>query len=133
MASFVVNGGKGSADMRAKLKKFGSGMPREIGQALYQETSVEATEVKKRTPVEHGDLRASIFVLGPFVEGRTIWCLIACGGPSAPYAIYVHEDLQAFHKVGQAKFLESVILESRSFMGARVAARVSINRALAGA
>jgi hypothetical protein len=38
----------------------------------------------------------------------------------------VHEDLDAFHKVGQAKYLESVIMESRGFIGARVARRLNI-------
>jgi len=123
---------KGNPEMRARLKKFGSGMPTEIGRALFQESNIEATEVKKRTPVEYGDLRASVHVIGPFIQGRTIWCMIVCGGPAALYAIYVHEDLTAYHKVGQAKFLESVILESRAFMGARVTARISINRAMAG-
>lgn len=28
---------------------------------------------------------------------------------TAPYAVYVHEDMQAFHPTGQAKFLETAI------------------------
>lgn len=30
-------------------------------------------------------------------------------GYSAPYALHVHEDLETFHRVGQAKFLEEPI------------------------
>jgi hypothetical protein len=49
---------------------------------------------------------------------------ITVGGPSASYAIYVHENLENFHPIGQAKFLESVVLESAPFLGARIATRV---------
>lgn len=93
---------------------------------------MEATEVKKRTPVDKGTLRGTVHVVGPVREGKRIYTLIACGGPSAPYAVYVHENLEAFHKVGQAKFLESVIMESRAYMGARVAKRMELNRAVSG-
>lgn len=111
--------------MRKGQKAIGDG----VAVALYQETGVEATEVKKRTPVDKGTLRATVHVVGPVREGTRIYTLIACGGPSAPYAVYVHENLEAFHKVGQAKFLESVILESKAYIGSRVAKRVSINSA----
>jgi hypothetical protein len=46
------------------------------------------------------------------------------GGASVLYAIFVHENLENFHPIGQAKFLESVINESRSYMAARIAARL---------
>ncbi len=110
------------------LRRVKKNLPQEIGRALYQETEIERTEVVKRTPVDHGDLRASERTLGPFFEGDRIYTQIVAGGPSAPYAIYVHEILTAFHKVGQSKFLESVIMESRAFIAARVARRVEINR-----
>lgn len=32
-------------------------------------------------------------------------------GYTAPYALYVHEDLQAFHPNGQAKYLEQAMRE----------------------
>lgn len=37
-------------------------------------------------------------------------------GYAAPYAIYVHEDLYAHHKVGQAKFLEQPVRQYRNDM-----------------
>ena len=51
------------------------------------------------------------------------------GGPAAGYAIYVHEDLGAFHPVGDAKFMESVLNESRPFLAKRIAARVDLTEA----
>lgn len=125
----------GVEKMRKNLKSVKEKVPNEIARALYIELEIGSKEVKRRTPVDEGELRASIHVQGPFVvylKGRrVIYGNIVAGGPSAPYAIYVHEDLDAQHKVGQAKFLESWLLESRPNMAARVARRVQINRALA--
>ena len=41
-------------------------------------------------------------------------------GYSAPYAVYVHENLEAHHPVGQAKFLEAAARRYRREMGAMV-------------
>lgn len=121
--------------VRQKLLRFKRLFPDELARALALETLVEVKEVKRRTPVDKGPLRASVHMLGPLRRGGgdrlSVYCLIVAGGPSAPYAIYVHEDLEAIHPVGQAKFIESVILESRPFMAARVARRIELRRALA--
>jgi hypothetical protein len=130
----------GIPDMQRKLRAFGRKYPDEVGRGLYLETEIEATEVKKRTPVWNpdnavpkghtpGSLRASVHVIGPVRVGDKVYTLIVAGGTAAPYALYVHEDLEAFHKTGQAKYIESVILESRPFILQRVAARVELNRA----
>jgi hypothetical protein len=117
--------------MAAKLRSVSKSMPQLIAAALYQETEVEAKEAKRRTPVDTGNLRASIHVIGPKWRNnsRYVYCLIAAGGPAAPYAIYVHENLEAFHKVGQAKYIESVVLEARQHMARRVARRIQLNKA----
>jgi hypothetical protein len=118
--------------MRAKLARLASRFPDEVKRALYIETEIEVKEVKRRTPVDKGPLRASVHQQGPDRSGvRTIGTAIVAGGTAAPYAIYVHENLDAFHAVGQAKFIESVILEARPHMGRRVAKRIELHRALA--
>lgn len=122
----------GAKEMRARLARLRSRIPDELSAALYQETEVETTEVKRRTPVDKGPLRASVHAEGPFREGRRIWTLIVAGGPAAPYAIFVHEDPDAIHKVGQWKFIESVIRESTPYLAARIAARIDLNQALEG-
>jgi hypothetical protein len=123
---------KGIAAMSAKLRALNTALPKEVERALFQEASVEQKEVRRRTPVDLGDLRRSIAVVGPTRAGKVVFVKIVAGGPAAPYAIYVHENLTAYHKVGQAKFLESVIMESRPYMAARVAKRIDLNRALKG-
>lgn len=125
---------RGKEAMVAKLRRFAAKFPNEVGRALYIETEIELKEVKRRTPVDTGELRASEHVVGPIIKrsskGPVIYCMIVAGGPATPYAVYVHEDLDAFHKVGQAKFIESVLLESRPYMAMRVAKRIELNRAL---
>jgi len=133
----------GAAQFKLALKRVARAFPDEVAAALYKESQIEATEVKRRTPVWNssrrvplgvvpGALRASVRVLKPIRQGSRVYTLIAAGGTSAPYAIFVHEDLDAFHQVGQAKYLESVILESRAFMAIRIARRIDLKRVLEG-
>jgi len=68
------------------------------------------TEAKQRTPVDTGALRASGSVTGPTAGGTTASMRLIF---AASYARAVHENLTAHHRVGQAKYLESVILEHR--------------------
>jgi hypothetical protein len=122
----------GVSQFAAKARRFAGNLEKQTDKALYQETQIELKEVKRRTPVEFGELRASVHVEGPTRQGNSVWTKIVAGGPSAPYAIYVHEDLDAFHPVGQAKYIESVLLESQPFMAARVARRIDLNKAWNG-
>ena len=87
---------------------------------------VKRTEVVKRTPKDVGTLRNTIHVDGPESQGKRITVAIVAGGPAAPYAIVQHENLSFKHTEGQAKYLESVILESRSTIGADIAALVKL-------
>jgi len=125
---------RGVGDMVAKIKAFQQRFPDHVIRALRVEAEIEATEAKKRAPVYSGKigpgypipgvLRASIHVEGPFREGRRIWAEVVAGGAAGAYAIRQHEELDWFHKIGQAKYIESVIMESRQFMAMRLAARI---------
>lgn len=121
----------GMEKLRARLAAMAKRIPNEVARALFAEAQVEMTEAKRRVPVDTGALRASGHVGNPQVVWRDITVRLAFGGPAAPYAIKVHEDLSAYHKTGQAKFLESVILESAPYMAKRVAKRIELTR-LAG-
>lgn len=54
------------------------------------------------TPLDTGALRASERVVG---DGTSVDMTIAIEA-TAPYAIYVHEDLTKYHPIGKAKFIE---------------------------
>lgn len=112
--------------MVAKLRKLQEELPDTFGNALRQEAEIEATECKKRCPVDTGALRASIQASGPFRNGRSITCNIEAGGPAEPYALIVHEDLEASHRVGEAKYIERPLQESAPYMADRIAKRIAL-------
>ena len=119
---------KGLDKVMRNLERLAQQIPNEVGRALYEEAQIEKLESMRRTPVDTGALRASHEVSHPVINGRDIEVTISVGGVSAPYAVIVHENLDAFHPVGQAKFLESTIMESRPFLAQRIAARISLER-----
>lgn len=120
----------GIEKVQRRLQQLAQRIPNEVARALYEEAQIERTESMRRTPVDTGALRGSHHVTGPEIRGREISVTIEVGGAAAPYAIQVHEDLSAFHRVGQAKFLESTILESAPFFASRVARRIDLNKAV---
>ena len=125
---------KGASEMRATLKRIAAKFPDRVASALFIEASVEMTESKRRCPVDitpnaphPGQLRASGTVHPPERSGNNISVTLSYGGAAQDYAVWVHEVLDAVHPVGQAKYLESVLNESRSHMAARIAARVHLS------
>ena len=116
-------------EMKARLRQVAREFPDLVARALYLEAQIELTESKRRVPVDTGVLRASGQVVGPDGgTGRKLFVTIAYGGAAESYAIIVHEDLDAFHRIGQAKYLESVLLESAPYMADRLAKRVQLNK-----
>lgn len=110
--------------LQGELLTIAEEMGRSAAEALFVEANIEMTEAKQRTPVATGALRASGVVLPVEHEGDEFSCVLQFGGPAVDYAIFVHEDLEAYHKVGQAKFLESVVNESAPHLADRVVARM---------
>lgn len=116
---------KDTQNVRKKIQSLLKVMPNIMKTAVREEAEIEATESKRRTPVDLGTLRSTIHVEGPdLLPNGSVTAAIVAGGPAAPYAVYVHEDLAAHHKVGQAKFIESTLKESAPFLPARVAKRI---------
>lgn len=111
----------GGTAMLKKLQQLRAQFPDHFAAALRQEAEIEATECKKRCPVKSGALRASIHVEGPVRDGRKIQCRVVAGGPSLDYALTVHEDLDAIHKNGEAKFIERPLKEAAPQMAERIA------------
>ena len=121
---------KASNTLGPSLTRMAAKYPGIVGLALRMETEIEAAEAKRRVPVDLGALKSSIHATGPTWKGRSVQCAIVAGGPAAGYAVIVHEDLEAFHKVGQAKYIESVINESKAHIGARVAKRAQLGKVI---
>ena len=116
----------GVEKMSQKMTQLAAKVPGKAGAALYAEALIEQAESMQRTPVDTGALRASHITTHPerSIGGGTISVTIQVGGPAAGYALAVHEDMEAFHKTGQAKYLESTINESAPHLAARIGARL---------
>ncbi len=94
--------------------------------AMYQEAEVIMAEAKSLTPVDTGALRASGHVNEPDVSENEVTVTMGFGGPAVDYAIYVHENLAAFHDDGQAKFLEQPLMIAANDLVSRIADRVKL-------
>jgi hypothetical protein len=113
--------------MRRRLELLKKRFPDAQVRALYQEAQIEMTESKKRVPVDTGTLRSSGHVVKPVTLGTRTTVDLVYGGAAEEYAVIVHENLGALHEVGQAKYLESVLMQSAPHMARRIAARVKFN------
>ena len=121
MAQFRVKGAKATARHIAAI---GPRVEARIQGVLRAVAESRLTEMKRRTPVDEGTLKGTLHVTGPrrSVSGQEVgW---AAGGPSAPYAAVQHEDTTLRHTTGQAKFIESVVMEQSTAMVAEIAAAV---------
>lgn len=112
----------------ANLKRLTQKFPEDVKKAVYLEAQIEMTESKRRVPVDTGVLRASGEVSTPERHGDNVSVVLSYGGAANDYAIPVHENPDAFHPVGQWKYLESVLDESRPHMLARIGARINLNK-----
>lgn len=117
---------KGTAEVQAKIVEALRSMSGNAEAALYQEAEREMTEAKQRTPVDTGTLRDSGHVQQPERDSDGVSVTMGFGGAAEEYAIIVHENLEALHPVGQAKFLESVLQESAPHLLERIANRIKV-------
>jgi hypothetical protein len=122
----------GESELLRNIERLGLGM---IAQA--QEVGAEVGEelvlvpARDRAPKKTGRLRRSGFVRARKFRDAVVVKIIF-GGELAPYAAFVHENLEAHYKVGEAKFLERTFLAARNDFVPAVAARFSLAKAVRG-
>ena len=111
---------QGINEMRDKMAKLAAALPKAEVRATNKFGRIELAEMKKITPVDTGELvdsgSYSVTVNGSLIRLMFLF--------SAHHAAIVHEDLEAFHPRGQAKYVESVLNESGPHFLERVAADV---------
>lgn len=98
-------------DVLDKLGRIPAAVKDGLATQLYQSAEEVMAKAKELTPVDTGALRASGHVQPPVEDARGVSVELGFGGPAAPYAVYVHENLDARHTVGQAKFLEEPLMQ----------------------
>ena len=121
MADIKLDVSKVTLNLETFAKQFAY---EDMAKALYQEALLVAENSKALTPVDTGALRASHTVSEPITDSDGISVKIGAGGPTAPYSVYVHEDLEAHHEVGQAKFLQTAVSNAARTLPMRIAARL---------
>lgn len=116
----------GEDEVDRALKRAGSDAQRSLGRALYVEGERIMGESKRLCPVDTGTLRSSGRVQEPVHQGETVTVVLSYGGAAAPYAVSVHENMNAYHAPPtQAKFLEQPALEARETMPGRLARTIA--------
>jgi len=116
------------ADVKGKLKNFARHAPTKTARAAKVELEVEKRESMRRTPKKTGAAAASHKVSEPIVTPDGVSVEVTAGDEKTEsYIIPLHENLEAHHVNGQAKFLESTMNESAPFIAGRIARRVEID------
>lgn len=91
------------------VERRGIEMKREAAKFLRREGRSILAEVKSEIPEETGALRASARLRVSARKRGGVSVTISVGGQDAPYAVIVHEDTQARHGKGKAKFVEDPV------------------------
>lgn len=129
---------KGTKALNRQFRRYGREAILGLKTGLSQEAEGIITQSKGIIPIDTGNLRASGHVQPPEVFGSRASVEFGFGGPSGSgnvsgdtnsenvdYAVKVHEDLESFHRVGQAKYLEVPVNRAIPGMSDRIAKDVS--------
>lgn len=108
MASVIRLTLHGDEVLYARLANAPQKVQRAAGEGLRAAGEKILDEAGERTPVDTGRLKGSRAMVGPTGSGNKIEVVLQYG---TTYAIYVHERLELNHPVGQAKFLESAVID----------------------
>jgi hypothetical protein len=122
----------GEKELLKNIERLGLGLIREAqeaGEGVGNELLLEPS--RARAPKKTGRLRRSGRLVVRKFKDATIVKVIY-GGELAPYARFVHENLEARFKEGEAKFLERTFLEARNRFVPAIGERISLARAVRG-
>lgn len=125
----------GTPQLEARLTEAIAKAPALLAEGLYTQANLIMTEAKKRTPVGGGEyspydkhpgtLRASGHVQAPLIYGTGVSVALGFGGAAQAYAHRQHEETGWRHVVGQAKYLESAMMEAAPGLGNKLGAMLS--------
>lgn len=95
--------------------------------ALKNEAQEAMAVSQDEVPVDTGALKASGRVLpetGVFERGNEVYVQLVYGGTAVEYASVVHENLEAYHPHGKAKYLEDPMVRQSNGISGRIADKV---------
>lgn len=93
---------KGFSQIKSAIEQVKKEHEKKKRKALNRIGVIIKADSVKLTPVDTSNLRGSAYI---DVDGSKSVFI----GYTADYAVYVHEDLEATHEVGEAKFLEKAV------------------------
>lgn len=94
---------KGSEELKRKLRGMGPAMIRVAARSLYRSAEAVMSDSKEHyVPVDTGTLRSTGRVDPPETSSRNVKVILGFGGPSAPYALAVHENPRSGKTGGQS-------------------------------
>ncbi len=104
----------GLSQLSSMYARVGTGGRQALSQAVFMEAQSVLNESKKIVPVDTGVLKNSGKVEKPTIREAGVSVEVTYGGAAAPYALIVHEDLNARHAPGKsAKYLEIPALQRK--------------------
>lgn len=116
---------EGMEELQKALKEGKEQSPRAIAQAIWEEANLIFAKSQVLVPVDTGVLRGSGGVSAPQQGPQGFYVDIFYGGPAAPYALYVHEIIENYHKPPtQAKYLEQPLMEAQAELQNRIKDRI---------
>ena len=112
----------GQEKLAARLNVLDKEMNHKTAEALRKAGGEIIRVTIPKTPLKTGELRARSFNEGPLQDGNKHTQVVGFekfGGEwdkDNAYAVPVHENLEAHHNVGEAKFLEHGVQETESYL-----------------
>ncbi len=95
--------------------------------ALRNEAQEAFANSQDEVPVDTGALKASGRIrpeVGVFERGNEVYVELTYGGSATEYSIYVHENLEANHPHGKAKYLEDPLTRQVTGIAGRIADKI---------
>jgi hypothetical protein len=112
----------GDEKLAARLQVLDKEMTQKTAEALRKAGGEIIRVAIPKTPIATGELRARSFNEGPLQEGDKHMQVVGFEKHAGnwdkdnAYAVPVHENLEANHEVGEAKFLEHAVQETESYL-----------------
>jgi len=112
----------GDEKLAARLQVLDKEMTQKTAEALRNAGGEIIRVAIPKTPIATGELRARSFNEGPLQEGDKHVQVVGFEKHAGnwdkdnAYAVSVHENLEAHHNVGEAKFLEHGVQDAESYL-----------------
>lgn len=131
----MANSVTGDKEIIERMKQIVREHPKELAQALYEESELLMTKSKEQIPVDTGAAKNSAHVDEPIISFDNVSIELGYGGTATKinpksgeltttYLIKLHENMDVRHKVGKAKFLEDPVKEWKSTLVTKLVEKV---------